>query len=75
MSTGSDRVISPGRVFDGHNDVLSKLMSAGGVTAAESFLGMTDFHIDIPKAAAGIWVVGFSPCGWPPHRPASIIRK
>ena len=59
MSTGSDRVISPGRVFDGHNDVLSKLMSAGGVTAAESFLGMTDFHIDIPKAAAGNLGGGF----------------
>ncbi len=59
MSTGSDSVFPPGRVFDGHNDVLSKLMSAGGVAAAESFLGMTAFHIDCQKAAAGNLGGGF----------------
>ena len=59
MNTGNDSVISPGRVFDGHNDVLSKLMTAGGVCAAESFLGPTDFHIDRQKAAAGNLGGGF----------------
>ena len=59
MSTGSDSVISPSRVFDGHNDVLSKLLKAGGVAAAESFLGVTDFDIDRPKAAAGNLGGGF----------------
>ncbi len=59
MSMGSDSANSPGRVFDGHNDVLTKLMRAGGVCAAESFLGMTDFHIDRHKAAAGNLGGGF----------------
>ncbi|ASJ71834.1 dipeptidase [Granulosicoccus antarcticus] len=56
---GSNHVNSSGRVFDGHNDVLSKLMTAGGVAAAESFLGSTDFDIDLQKAAAGNLGGGF----------------
>ncbi len=41
-------------VFDGHNDVLLKLYSAGGVPAAETFLtGRIGGHIDLPKSRAG----------------------
>ncbi|MFK7855673.1 MAG: dipeptidase [Granulosicoccus sp.] len=47
------------RVFDGHNDVLSKLRNAGGLAQAESFAGKTEFHIDCIKAAAGNFGGGF----------------
>ena len=47
------------RVFDGHNDVLSKLRNAGGVAQAESFLRLSDFHIDSVKAAQGNLGGGF----------------
>lgn len=40
-------------VFDGHNDVLSKLRNAGGVANAASFLSASDFDIDLLKAADG----------------------
>lgn len=46
-------------VFDGHNDVLSKLRTAGGVAQAESFLGPSDFHVDCTKAAHGNFGGGF----------------
>lgn len=48
-----------GRVFDGHNDVLTRLLKAGGVSAAEMFLNPTDFHIDRQKALAGNFGGGF----------------
>jgi len=47
------------RVFDGHNDVLSKLRNAGGVAQAHAFLGLTDFHVDCTKAAQGNFGGGF----------------
>jgi membrane dipeptidase len=50
---------NPAIVFDGHNDVLTKLLRAGGVAAAESFLTNTDFDIDMPKAALGNFGGGF----------------
>ena len=48
-----------GRVFDGHNDVLTRLLKAGGVSAAEMFLNPTDFHIDKQKALDGNFGGGF----------------
>lgn len=47
------------RIFDGHNDVLSKLRNAGGLARAESFAGDTEFHIDCVKAVAGNFGGGF----------------
>lgn len=46
-------------IFDGHNDVLSKLRNAGGVSQCETFLSNTDFHIDMIKAAKGGFGGGF----------------
>lgn len=46
-------------IFDGHNDVLSKLLEAGGVAAAESFVTGNDNDIDLPKARAGGFAGGF----------------
>ena len=59
MNTVSNNSKSVGRVFDGHNDVLSKLRNSGGVAAAEDFLGQTDYHIDRDKAIAGNLGGGF----------------
>lgn len=47
------------RVFDGHNDVLSKLRDAGGVESAALFQSRSDFHIDKHKAAMGNFGGGF----------------
>ena len=58
ISTSTGRDIQTA-VFDGHNDVLSKLRDAGGVAQAESFLGLTDFHVDCAKAAQGNFGGGF----------------
>jgi membrane dipeptidase len=46
-------------VFDGHNDVLTRIMNAGGLAAAESFVTGRDGHIDIPKSQAGGFGGGF----------------
>lgn len=46
-------------IFDGHNDVLSKLLDAGGISAAESFVTGNDNHIDLPKARLGGFAGGF----------------
>ena len=46
-------------VFDGHNDVLSKLRDAGGVQVAESFLTETEFDVDRVKAELGGFAGGF----------------
>ncbi|NND91584.1 MAG: membrane dipeptidase [Granulosicoccus sp.] len=60
-NAGTQAARSPHKalVFDGHNDVLTKLMGAGGVKTAEAFLSDTDFHIDMPKAARGNLAGGF----------------
>lgn len=39
--------------FDGHNDLLFKLFTAGGPDAAECFVNGRDGHIDLPKMRAG----------------------
>jgi membrane dipeptidase len=46
-------------VFDGHNDVLSKLYRAGGLRAAQSFETGRDGAIDLDKARAGGFAGGF----------------
>lgn len=46
-------------VFDGHNDVLSKLRNAGGVRKCEQFLTESGFHIDLTRAAKGRFAGGF----------------
>lgn len=46
-------------IFDGHNDVLSKLSSAGGVPAASRFLSGLDGAIDLIKAKSGGFAGGF----------------
>jgi len=46
-------------IFDGHNDVLSKLRNAGGVSVADAFLSETDFDIDLIKAEKGGFAGGF----------------
>ena len=46
-----DPVFPP--IFDGHNDVLTKILRAGGVPAADAFKSGMNTHIDLPKAQAG----------------------
>ncbi|MCP4315773.1 MAG: membrane dipeptidase [Hyphomicrobiales bacterium] len=46
-------------VFDGHNDVLTRLYKAGGIGIAEGFLTGQDGHIDLPKAKMGGFGGGF----------------
>ncbi len=46
-------------IFDGHNDVLSKLYRAGGMAAAESFVAGRDGALDAAKAKAGGFAGGF----------------
>lgn len=47
------------QVFDGHNDVLSKLRKAGGVSQAGQFLVESTFHVDKVRAAKGGFAGGF----------------
>ena len=49
--TFSDTSAAP--LFDGHNDVLSKLARAGGRAALEGFARGREGGIDLPKARAG----------------------
>lgn len=46
-------------IFDGHNDVLSRLYNDGGVAAAETFLQGRSSHMDLIKARAGGFAGGF----------------
>lgn len=46
-------------VFDGHNDVLLRLLQSGGRTACESFLTGRDGALDLPKAQKGGFAGGF----------------
>jgi membrane dipeptidase len=42
------------RIFDGHNDALSRIATSGRPDAASGFLdGDGDGHLDLPRAAAG----------------------
>lgn len=51
--------MSHSKVFDGHQDILSKLAAIDGVEAAELFLKQSDFHIDRAKCQQGHWCGGF----------------
>jgi membrane dipeptidase len=46
-------------IFDGHNDVLSKLFRAGGLSKAPDFIDGRDGAIDVAKARAGGFAGGF----------------
>jgi len=46
-------------IFDGHNDVLSKLSNLGGVETADLFLSGLPGHLDLTKARAGGFGGGF----------------
>ena len=60
-------------VFDGHNDVLTRLLRGGGMTAAEQFISGSPFQLDLPKARRGgfgggffaVWVASPSGAGDP----------
>ncbi|MEX3011312.1 dipeptidase [Hoeflea sp. TYP-13] len=47
------------RIFDGHNDVLTRIFKAGGIGAADGFIIGQDGHIDLPKARMGDFGGGF----------------
>ncbi len=40
-------------IFDGHNDVLGKMLKDGGPSAIDAFITGNDGHIDLPKAQKG----------------------
>lgn len=46
-------------IFDGHNDVLLKLLNGGGTSAASKFLTGDKGHIDLPRAITGGFGGGF----------------
>jgi membrane dipeptidase len=46
-------------IFDGHNDVLLKLLMSGGPANAESFVNGCAGHIDLPRAKLGGFGGGF----------------
>lgn len=47
------------RIFDGHNDVLTELYEAGGVSAAPGFLTGLKGHVDAIRARGGGFAGGF----------------
>jgi len=46
-------------IFDGHNDVLYRLLMDGGMAALDSFSRGRDGHIDLPRAKKGGFAGGF----------------
>lgn len=46
-------------VFDGHNDVLTKLLGAGGLSAVGEFISGREGDVDIPRAKSGGFSGGF----------------
>ncbi|MGR3292100.1 MAG: dipeptidase [Paracoccaceae bacterium] len=46
-------------IFDGHNDVLLKLLNSGGVENAQNFVSGCPGHIDLPRAISGGFGGGF----------------
>ena len=46
-------------IFDGHNDVLSRLFNEGGLAEAESFVTGRTTHIDVEKSITGGFAGGF----------------
>lgn len=60
-------------IFDGHNDVLTRLLNAGGRAAVETFVSGRDGHVDLPKAQAGGFGGGFFAI-WVPSPSDGAIR-
>jgi membrane dipeptidase len=63
-------------IFDGHNDVLSRLYRRGGTNGVQAFLdGEAKGHLDLPKALAAAFAGGlfavFVPSPRNPDRPTS----
>ena len=54
-------------IFDGHNDVLSKLHGSRPQDPADAFIGGYDAAIDLPKSAAGGFAGGFFAVYIPPR--------
>lgn len=46
-------------IFDGHNDVVLKLLNSGGPTAAATFITGDKGHIDLPRSIKGGFGGGF----------------
>jgi membrane dipeptidase len=63
-------------VFDGHNDTLLRLWSAGADKAVENFVeGGKGGHIDLPRARAGGFAGGFFAMFPPPLRTSARDRS
>jgi len=63
-------------MFDGHNDVLLKLFTAGTQAARHGFVSGSDGHIDLPKAARGGFGGGFFAIYVPsPHEGTDFINR
>ena len=54
------------RVFDGHNDVLSKLHASRPEDPADAFIDGYDAAIDLPKSVEGGFAGGFFAVYVPP---------
>ena len=73
---------APVPVFDGHNDLLTRLLMAGGTGAADAFMTGLPLHLDLPKARRGgfagglfaLWVPSSAAPATPPARQASGDR-
>jgi membrane dipeptidase len=57
---------APGPIFDGHNDVLSKLHATHPLDPADAFINGYDAAIDLPKSRAGGFAGGFFAIYIPP---------
>ena len=55
----TDLKLTEPMIFDGHNDVLLRLLNAGGTKAAAGFLLESKGHIDVPRAKRGGFGGGF----------------
>ena len=67
---GEPVVPPPVRVFDGHNDVLTRLLMAGGTGAADAFATGLPLHLDLPKARRGGFAGGLFAV-WVPSPPGA----
>ena len=64
------------RIFDGHNDVLTRLYKNGGIETAGEFVAGQKGHIDLPKAKKATSAVVFLPSGFrrPTRRMTTSMR-
>ena len=75
VQSGGDSLPKPNEplIFDGHNDVLLKLLIDGGPDAAQAFISGRAGHIDVPRAIAGGFGGGFFALYVP--SPSDIVSK